>query len=407
MKRLIPSCPVILLQILLGVVFAVVIGYLFRVNFYDYMQHDSDAAYFFEAASTGGFGLPFDAGLFDELLYFENILPLAVYGFIYGIFNDLGASADPLFGIAFNAALVAISQFIAAVYARKLFEFNSRELVSLTLLMSFNGVIMMFAGIHMRDAFLLLITTVAVLLFHPRSSPRTLGYHVAMLVWLVLLMAIAYVCRKACVMVPLLVYCSSIVVNIRVNRPLLCTGVTTLLLVISILHLSFDILRPIVDAYAVYRSLSETENSGGSLAYFFLYELPFPLSALASAALVFFIKVPFWRDMFYDSYSFFVSIAAFQMLFVAPVVLAVMLYTLLNRTDVIFRYLVFIVLGLLFAIAVTSSQVRHFAIIYPFVFLLYVARYRVVTNYTGIYLRDIRYGLLLTVIFLNVFTLFF
>ena len=108
-QRLAPLVP-----LLLGVVVGITIGYLFRTMIWDYMQHGSDAAYFFEAASTGDY----DFSLDESLLFTENQVPLILYGEIYALMSSLGFDADPLGGILSNTALVLTALALLLHYAR-------------------------------------------------------------------------------------------------------------------------------------------------------------------------------------------------------------------------------------------------------------------------------------------------
>jgi hypothetical protein len=148
-------------------------------------------------------------------------------------------------------------------------------------------------------------------------------------------------------------------------------GVATAVAVSGVLDLA-------VDNYNAYKLLSQEESKETSLAYFLLYDLPFPISAFASAALVLFIKIPFWRGMLFDSYNFFTSMAALQMLFIAPAFIGIAVRSLLYKVGSDVRYLVLVLLLLLFMTAMTSSQVRHFAIGYPFLILLYHMRRKII-----------------------------
>ena len=128
MRKLLPSYSVILLLIIFGVILSVMIGYLFRSNFHDYMQHESDAAYFFEAASAGDFEFEIDSNFIRNIIEKENILPLAIYGWIYSFFNGIGVARNPFFGIALNASMVALSQLIVVLYARRDFKLIAKSL---------------------------------------------------------------------------------------------------------------------------------------------------------------------------------------------------------------------------------------------------------------------------------------
>lgn len=366
----------VLVRVILGALIAMAIGYLFRSNIDDFMQQDSDAAYFFETASSGAYDFSLDASILTN----ENSLPLIAYGAIYNFFGDLGIRPDPALGILFNALLVVASQLVILAYARQRFGFDAKDSAKLALLMSFNGVLMMFAGIHMRDAFLLLTATLSVLAFHPRAGVTKATTTAHRFLTLLILMTLSFLCRKEGFAVPLLVYLISSLLPFDFQRQ--ATRIKMLILLVLGLYVlaGTDVIDLVLDNYEAYKLLSQGESASGSLAYFLLYELPLPISILAGNILLLFIKIPFWRGMFFDSYSFYMSMAAVQMIFVAPTLLAVAVYAVYHKLKLDYLYLLLLVLSLLFLTAITSNQVRHFSIIYPALFILHVSRRRLITG---------------------------
>lgn len=374
---------IVLIQLLVGAGLAMFIGYVFRSTIHDFMQQDADAADFFEVASTGNFEFHLD----QSILINENILPVQVWNLVYRFFAALGVSPTPFWGILVNAVLVMASQFMAVVYARMVFVYDSRALIKFALLMSLNGVMMIFAGIHMRDSFLLLTATISVLVFRPQLSRSLLHGEFKKLIWLLFLMITSFLCRNEGFAVPLMIYLISIAVRLRTSA----WSVKLALLLAAVIFVSLlawlDMISLITSNYEAYKQLTMDESSQSSLGAYFLYGLPFPLSTVASAILLLFIKVPLWRSISLDSYSFCLSIAAIQMLVIAPAFLAIVWYMLFNKIQDDFKYLIYVVLSLLFMTALTSAQVRHFAIIYPFLILLYISKVRIVR---GVNLRHYR-----------------
>ena len=368
-QRLAPLVP-----LLLGVVVGITIGYLFRTMIWDYMQHGSDAAYFFEAASTGDY----DFSLDESLLFTENQVPLILYGEIYALMSSLGFDADPLGGILSNTALVLTALALLLHYARTRFGYGPRRQLMLAGLLSFNGLVMMFAGIHMRDAFLLFTTTVAVIAFHPAPGRTSLRRHAARIGTLIVLALLSFLSRKEAVAVPILVYFLAVASTLDFRR----TGVRVAMLVCASILVTvavrLNVIQFVTENAEAYKLLSQEESSSSSLAYFLLYDLPAPFSTLAGMALLLFIKFPFWRGALSDSYSFFISLAAFQMLFIAPATIGLCWFALRRPLELRHRYLFLILVAMLSIVTLTSNQVRHFAVVYPVLMILYLCRDEIV-----------------------------
>jgi hypothetical protein len=381
-RRRISLVPIVV-QLLFGATIAILVGWFFRTTSYDFMQQDSDAAYFFELASAGDFDFKLDASVFVE----ENTLPLSLYSSVYRMMSQLGIHADPLWGIMLNALLVVSSQLIAVVFAHRVFGCTNRQLAGLAALLALNGLLMLFAGIHMRDAFLLFTTTTSIFLFRPLVE-STLGSKLWRFAALILLMGISFLCRREGFVVPLIVYVVALGVKQMGGG---ASRAKVLVIVVAALGgtavaIAAGLLDMAIDNYAAYRLLSQVESSDSSLAYLLLYDLPFPISTIASATFLLFIKFPFWRGMLLDAYGFFMSIASVQMLFIAPAFIAIVFRAFLRKVGGDVYYLVLVLLCLLFMTAVTSSQVRHFAIGYPFLILLYHVRQQVIGT-RGQYVR--------------------
>jgi hypothetical protein len=367
-------------RIPLGLIIAIIFGgtsvgifiaWIFRTTSNDYMQHDSDAAYFFETATTGNSEFKLDVSLVEE----ENSLPIMLWSSIYRVISHLG-QPDPFGGIVLNALLVVCSQLIVIVFARRIFYFSSKQLVFFALLLASNGLLMMFAGIHIRDAFLLVTTTISIVLFRPRADSIVVS-RVWRFVALISLMFIAFLCRKEGFIVPLMVYLIALSMKLTGRGSLWKILFVGLALVFTVAVVGSGVIDLAIDNYTAYKLLSQAESKDSSLAYYLLYELPFPVSTIASAVLLLFIKIPFWRGMFFDSYSFFISLAAIQMLFIIPAIIPIVWRSIFHNVGSDVLYLVLVLLGLLFIVAITSNQVRHFAIGYPFLILLYQYRQQV------------------------------
>ncbi len=368
-RRLVPLLPV-----LLGVVVAMTIGYVFRSTIWDYMQHGSDAAYFFETASTGDY----DFSLDESLLFAENQIPLILYGSVYALMSSLGLDANPFGGIFVNAAMMIAAIALALHYARTRFGFGPRRQLKLAGLLSFNGLIMMFVGIHMRDAFLFFLTTAAVVAFHPSPGRTPLPRHAARFCMLVLLAVLSFLSRKESFAVPILVYILAFVSTLDFRRAGIRLALLACAAAVATVIVRFNAIELVTDNAEAYKLLSQEESSGSSLAYYLLYDLPPPFSTLAGMVLLLFIKVPFWRGALYDSYSFYMSLAALQMLFIAPTVIGLGWFALRNRVELRHRYLFFILAAMAFIVTLTSNQVRHFATVYSALMIVYLCRDEIV-----------------------------
>lgn len=368
--------PLVIVQLALGVSLAIYLGYIFRNVTNDFMQYESDAAYFYEEGLASGESLS-NEPLTTFVIQNEDILPIATYRMIYTFCAMVGLHPDPIYGIVFNAVLVLLSELLIICYAIRRFNLDVKEQVLYAGLLASNGMLMMFAGIHMRDAFPLFTTTVSIIAFHPKTQ-LTLLSHSNRLFWLITLMLLSFLCRVEGCIIPLVIYMASLWVSQRAKGKFGIAVAIASVVTIGVYILGLDLFEMVTSNIEAYQKLSMDESSTGSIAYLLLYNIPFPMSLIMSFILLLYIKIPIWRGLFYDSYSFYVSISSIQMLMVAPVFLTIVFFAATNRIVIEQKYLLLCVLAIFFMTAMTSKQIRHAAIIYPAMLLLVVLRDRII-----------------------------
>lgn len=347
------------------------IGAYFRSATYDTMQTEADAGYFFEVSSSF-FMLIVDPGS-------ENMGPIYLWATLYRALEQVGIQPDPLWGILINSGLVVAALYLFYRYAWRFYALTAHQAKWLALLMGSNGVLMMSAGIHLRDSFLIFLTTIAVILYGRPFNQwpiRFPGSRVAVLAGLSFL---SYLCRVESAMVPIMVAMVAIYafgmrrLDVRIRMAVLVLGGSALFFAFSRL-IDFNAFYSdfVGRNHESYRELSERESDAGSVALYLLYQLPGYISAFAGSLQTLFIKIPAWLNIGRGSYDFYLALAAIQMLVVAPLAVSTMLASIYRRYNdrVMFHVLATVVL--LVMVALTSIQVRHFAVLYPSLMLLVV-----------------------------------
>ena len=347
------------------------IGAGFRSATYDEMQTEGDAGYFFNVSSSF-FTLFSNPGN-------ENLGPIYLWAALYRALEQVGIQPDPVWGILINSGLVVAALYLFYRYALRFYALGANQAKWLAVLMGSNGVMMMSAGIHMRDAFLIFLTTVAVTLYGRPFNQwpiRFPGSRVAVLAGLSFL---SYTCRVEGAVIPIMVAMVAVYafgmrrLDVRIRIPVLVLGGVALFFAFT-LSGGFNTLYTdfVTGNRDVYRKLSESESDAGSAALYLLYQLPGYLSVVVGSLQMLFIKVPVWANMWRGSYDFYMALAAIQMLVIAPLATSTMLASIYRRYSdrVMFHVLATVVL--LVMVSLTSIQVRHFAVLYPSFILLVV-----------------------------------
>lgn len=349
---------------------SVLVGAYFRSAIYDVMQTESDAGYFFDISSRF-FTLFSDPGS-------ENLGPIYLWATLYLALEQVGIQPDPLWGILINSGLVVASLYLFYRYAWRFYALTANQAKWLALLMGSNGVMMMSAGIHLRDAFLIFLTTLAVTLYGRPFNQWPIRFPGSRVAVLAALSFLSYHCRVEGAVVPVMVAMVAIYafgmrrLDARIRVPVLLLGGGALFLAFALLGGDALYTDFVIRNYDAYRELSESESDSDSVALRLLYGLPGYLSAAAASLQMLFIKVPVWGNIWRGSYDFYMSLAAIQMLVIAPLAISTMLASIYRKYSdrVMFHVLATVVLLLM--VSLTSIQVRHFAVLYPSLILLVV-----------------------------------
>lgn len=353
----------------------IVIGWLFRLDGSDFMQFESDAGVFFESASSGLLDVE------PNILYFlthENLLPMAIWNFIYSSLKLISINPDPIYGIIANTCTMVLSNFLIVRYSRNVLGTSGRQSLLQANLLGGFGVFLMFGGIHLRDCFAVLLMTVSAIFFN-RGIVDKQGLSKRLMMLLVL-MVVGFLTRTEMVVIALLGFTSQIFLNAKKSFFDAFQFIFPLLLAIIMYGAIFNIVS---EQYQAYMALSKAESGSSSLAYSALYEAPLLISTILSAFLVLFIKFPFFAGIFSDSYAFFLSIGAFQMIFFIPYFFYKVVQVIASTGELRDRYLhfVLIIFGLLLAVSLTSMQARHFFVAYPLMVLVAVPNNKIYIVY--------------------------
>lgn len=350
---------------------SILIGAYFRSAGYDRMQTDSDAAYFFDITSSF-FMLHVDPGN-------ENIGPIYLWATLYRVLNQIGIKPDPLWGILINAAMVVAALHIFFRYACRLYALTATETKWLALLLGSNGVLMMSAGLHLRDSFLILLTTLTVVLYGRPLNQWPIHFPASRLLAVAVLAYLSYLCRVEGFIVPILVaMVATYAFGMRQLDAkfrlvgLVFGGGALLFAYTQIPDLRETYFTYVERNFESYRGLTENESDASSISVYLLYQLPPYLSVVFSSIQMLFIKVPAWREIGRGSYDLYMSLAAIQMLVVAPLAMSTMLASIYRKYSNGVSFHVLATLVLLLVVSLTSIQVRHFAVVYPSLMLLAV-----------------------------------
>ncbi len=382
-----------------GAALAILIGGLFRMRGHDFMQLESDAQYFYENTSETYSILSVMQMTSDD----EYHLPLFAYSLLYSITSSVGLGNNRAWGILLNAVLVILANLTTLIYASRIYPKSFSRLNPAACALAFNGGLMLFSGIHLRDAFSLFITTVSVIINHP-GKYTLVQSSLVRIVCTIILTLFSFLTRTESIIIPPLVFIIGIalkIFKIKTKLSLIEVLCSCAFFLAAIYYIS-ELNQMAANNFEQYRQLSNSESLSKSRAFSLLYELPNAVTFVTAGAITLFGKVPIFSGAFYDAYSFFLSINAAQMLFIGSTYIGLMVLAISNKLSANDYYIYIITAVILTLVGQTSCQVRHFMVVYPFIIVLYIARGEIVGQRIKIFY--ISRSVLIFLIVLNLIT---
>jgi hypothetical protein len=336
---------------------------IFAEHLGDAGQLASDAADFYEAASGAFAGMSIE----EIRVQSEGALAIAAWRLVYDAFSAIGFPRDRYVGVLGNVLAVALTGVVAVRIARLVYGADANRFRRLILMMSCCGLLWLFAGIHLRDSVVLLLVTALAWLWVSFLQRPGFGVRLLLLIAVSVALAIplAFV-RGEFVFVPF-AFALAGVASLAVARGfsmgrlvLLAGGLALVLAVGSIL--GEDLGSTLERGTEGYIELARESSTSGSLGTALVVNQPLPVRVVVGSVYLFVFPLPMWSGLVSSSaYHWFKSFNVILLYSVVPL-LALAVRLILSdkqnrRAPLIF--LLFVVVGMTMAIALTSLETRH------------------------------------------------
>jgi hypothetical protein len=345
----------------------------------DPSQLSADAATFYELAAQAS-----DFSLQEIRLVTVGYGAVALWQKIYNLADGLGMERGRYVGIAVNVLAVALAGTVTLRAARHLYGDDRTRLLRLIVLFSLCGLFWLFAGIHLRDAVVLLGLATLVMFWARYFAYQRTSDLVLLTVATLLGFAFFGYLRNIFIWVPFaMVLCGVAAIlmfeRVRGWRAVGVYGTAMLALVSMVVAvtLSLDvILMQLVRGYTMYLEFGLATQDADSLGNRFITTAPIPLRLLLGSIYLFIFPIPFWGGMALGSaYDLFKSLNAVFFYFFAPMFAYALWYQLRDRRarSAGVMFLAFVSIGFTAAIAGTSLETRHFGVFLPPMMLLAIS----------------------------------
>jgi len=316
-----------------------------------------------------------------EKLTSEHALPMFFFWKVYNIANYIGISQEQYVGVFLNVLLVAFSSVVAIKSARLIYGNDIYRFKQLILLISACGMFWLFAGIMIRDSFLLvLVGFLTYVWIYFLKNPR-FGFSLFLLIgssWIgIILFKITRLEYQFIPFAMALSGCAALVIgnNKRNNTStinlLLFLGLIT---TVSSLAVFGDyILGMIEHTQGGYYNVTLNEKSQNSLGWSLIVNQSVPVRGVLGSIYLFISPIPFWVGFQLETvYHLFKSFNVIYLYFVVPLII-LSLRTLWKKRfykNPILLFLLFFIIGITLTIALTSLETRHIGNFYiPFLLL--------------------------------------
>lgn len=335
--------------------------------FSDQVQLYGDAGRFFDYATGRGGGLT----LTELREVHEGALAIAFWTEVYNLFAMLGFEKARYVGVAVNITSVALAvalgiRIVTLVYGRDAMKLGLFELLAVSC-----GLLWMFSAIHLRDAVVLLLVTFLVLLWIrvlclPGLAANLIGLVAASFIGSVLLGFL----RTEFAFVPLaMALCGAVALLVgqaRMERRAALYVLTVVggLCAVGLVVLYGDqVIDRLVKGNASYMGMSGDQHGSGSLGMTLIVKQPLPIRLVLGSLYLLVFPVPVWSGFeVVSAIHAFRSFNAIYFYFVIPLVWVSLVEVVKDKSRRTPEVIFLLVLsgGMMFAIAATSLEPRHF-----------------------------------------------
>jgi hypothetical protein len=336
--------------------------------FADAMQNYSDAAMFYEIASSKT-----SIETIDELkVLVDGSGAVFVWGLIYDFFRVIGFESGRYIGILINIILVSFSGVFAQKIARLMYPHDVTRYNRLAILFSLCGMFWLFSAIHLRDAFILFSITV---LFYTwirlLVNFSTKNLMLLMLTNAAVLGALVYI-RQEFIFIPFLMLISGVIAKLfsggRLRLAHLIIGVVIFIFVVIMAGYYYqDVIAILVNGHDAYYELASNSSSRQSLGVSIILDQTLVLRIFFGMMYLYIFPIPFWSGFQLDSaYHLFKSLNVLFIYTIIPLMFLSLSNFVKNkvpRTHVQI-FILILLLNVTMAISGTSLEGRHLGAFY-------------------------------------------
>lgn len=304
---------------------------------------------------------------------------VAVWAFFYNLFYELGFSKIPHIGITINIVIMTFSGMLIYKTAEKIYKNDYQRINRLFFLYPLNGLILIFAITHLRDAFSFFLISLLTFSWINFITDKKLNDLFFLIIFNIFsFYSFAYI-RPEFLLIPFALILSFLASIFFVNKDknlFYFRGIKSIAIIFLLSSLTIlwklDFFYIINQAYEGYRLLNESSNSSSSLGTILIVDAILPIRLILGSFYLFIFPIPFWAELDYQSlYHLLKFFNLFYFYFFIPLIILSFYYFIkLNSFKTLTNYfLLFSIIGFTVSVALTSLETRHLGQFLPFFIL--------------------------------------
>lgn len=345
-------------------------------NVFDDQQYQGQDSGFFLELSKGAI---FINPILFGTNYYDGIGAVNFWKLFYDLFALMGFAKLPYIGVTINTVIVSLSGLFSLKMVKLIYPSDTKRFYRYLFLFSSCGLFMLFASLHLRDAFILLFVTLqAYGWMRIIRYPNLINFILLLLITSISTFSLLWLRTEfsALGFGFLLAFLASFIITNKWSRAsqflIYLFSAFMVGLLVFLMYSYTSVIYDLLDSTSLYAK-EMAKASGNSLGYDLILSQPLPIRLILSSFFIFILPIPFWSGMEENSIYFLLkSLNAVYFYFVIPLLVLSFLNFLSFkrlRNNINF-FLLFCILGFTLIVAATSMEGRHIGSFLP-LFLLF------------------------------------
>lgn len=345
--------------------FWIAVSSFFRIYLFDYSQNTSDAYFFYQRATD----LKSKESINELILLTEGSLAVYSWRLIYGLTSYFGFESTPFYGILFNNLILSFTAVVGVKTSNIIFNNDTGRAKRFIIYFCSCGIFWLAASVHMRDAFIIFLTTV-LFYFAVKQMQKNTTKNKLIFFGITIFFTILFpFLRTEFYFIPAFIVFCTFLPSLLLQRkkfiiyiPFIILFVFIIIIISNLGLFDFNLIEVLNRGKLGYQEEIDATANAGSLGVKLVIDQHPLVRLLVGSVYLQIYPIPFWYGFKTDTiYDFYKSINLFFLWGILASIYVslkeVSIYTLTIKKILFFS--LFIYLLMVFAISMSSLETRH------------------------------------------------